>query len=191
MAYVEERLHIHSRGSMLQMLTWTRSKMSPFGMNCRTVHNIALFCLRPVNPVRHKFQTHSAPSRASEGQSSLPVDFLGDHVKSEHRPMFFGENHDPPDRFLSPTLPLPWTNTNDHTGYLWLIWMWDSGSPRLPCVQLWPQVMFTNNLMTRAKKPYLQFKCPEPSFKVKSIAEYTGGTATVATHTWHVLSSAR
>ena len=67
MTYVEERLHIHSRGTMLQMLTWTRSKMSQFGLNCRTTHNIALFCRRPVKPVRHKFQTHSAPSRTSEG----------------------------------------------------------------------------------------------------------------------------
>lgn len=85
--------------------------MSPFGMNCRTIHDVAPFCLRPVNPTRHKFQLHSTPWRTSEGQTSLPVDFLGDRVKSEYRSMFFGENYDPPHRFLSPALPLPGTRT--------------------------------------------------------------------------------
>jgi len=131
---------------------WTRFKRSPFGMNCRTTHNVALFCLHPVNPARHKLQTHSAPWRTSEGQSSLPIDFLGDRVKSEHRSMFSGENYDPPDRFLPPTLPLPGTRTTTLDTYD-LFGMWDSGSLRLitPCVQLWSEVMFTNNLMTRAK----------------------------------------
>jgi hypothetical protein len=159
-------------------------------MNCRTTQNVALFCLRPVNPARPKFQTHSAPWRTSEGQSSLPIDFLGDRVKSEHRSMFFGENYDPPDRFLSPTLPLPGTRTTTLETYD-LFKTWDSGSPRLNntlrTTLIWRNVHQQSH--DSCKNPYLQFRFPEPNLKVKTTAEYTGETATVATHS-KFLSSA-
>ena len=162
-------------------------------MNCITTHNIALFCLRPVNPVRHKFQAHSAPSRTSEGQSSLPVDFLGDRVKSEHRSMFFGEKYDPSDRFLSPTLPFQRTRTTT-LDTCDLFGMWDSGSPRLNNTLRTTMTWSNVHSHDSCKIPYLQFKCAEPNFKVKTTAEYTGETSTVATHTHthtqHVLSSA-